>query len=126
MEEEKYSSRIDNLIHSIIQYVDLRVSATKLNIVEKLSLMCSHAFGVIVAIVMAGIALLLFTTAITFILATIINSLVWALIIMGVAYLILMLLSIPLCRRLTIDLLVVYFNKIMFQTNDADDDADQR
>lgn len=123
MKDQPNRNIIEKLVLSTIELLDIKVSTIRLSAVEVLANMCSHAFGVLVLILFAGIALMLLTFAVTFLLAEIINSLVGALTIMGCLFLVFMSVCMPVCKRLSSNILINYFSKIIY--NDSEKNENQ-
>ena len=63
MEQENQPNRAERLIQELVSYLNLRLDAFKLNMVENLSLVFGNMTAVFIAALLAGMALLLFTAA---------------------------------------------------------------
>lgn len=126
MKDQPQRNIIEKLVLSTIELLDIKVSTIRLSVVEVLANMCSHAFGVLVLILFAGIALMLLTFAVTFLLAEIINSLVGALTIMGCIFLVFMAVCMPICKRLSCNLLINYFSKIICNDSEKDENRNNK
>ena len=105
------------LIEDIKYYVDLRVKRMKLTLVEHLSALLSKAASFVVMILCALMALLVLTGALIAALATWINSVIWAFVIVGGVYVILAIVMFLLRDRLFTGSMIKMFSRMFFQEN---------
>ena len=113
------------LIEDIKYYVDLRVKRMKLTLVEHLSALLSKAASFVVMILCALMALLVLTGALIAALATWINSVIWAFVIVGGVYVILAIVMFLLRDRLFTGSMIKMFSRMFFQENGFDTDEDE-
>lgn len=80
------------LFRELRDYAELRLKSYKLTAVELLSVLMAKALAIIIFILLLSVALMLFTVTLTLLLAYLIDSIIWATVIMGALYLIVALL----------------------------------
>lgn len=99
------------------EYVDLRIDTFKLQMVESLSTLFSKGIGFILMVLMVALGAIMFTVALTLLLASWIGSLIWSLVIMGTALCLVAVLI--YLRRDTLfgDSMVAMFSKMFFSTD---------
>ncbi len=107
----------DRLTSEVTDYVNLKVDAFKLSVVENLSVILSSTFGVMVVALLMLMAVLFFAAAITVLLSMLIGSLLWALIIMGAVLLIAAGVVYALRDRLIINSLIRMFSRMFFASD---------
>ena len=113
------------LIDDIKYYVDLRVKRMKLTLVEHLSMLLSKAASFVVMIMCALMALLVLTGALIAALATWINSVIWAFVIVGGAYVILAVVVYMQRDRMFSGSMVKMFSRMFFQEKEFDADEEE-
>lgn len=107
----------DRLTSEVTDYVNLKVDAFKLSMVENLSTTLSSTFGVMVVALLALLAMLFFAAAITVLLSMLIGSMLWALVIMGAVLLIAAGVVYVLRDRLIINSLIRMFSRMFFASD---------
>ena len=76
-------TKVGRLVDDAKEYVDLRIDSFKLQMVESLSTLFSKGIGFVLMILLVALGLIMFTVALTLLLAQLIGSVIWALVIMG-------------------------------------------
>lgn len=104
----------DRLTSEVTDYINLRVDAFKLSLVENLSTTLSATFGVMVVALLMLMAMMFFAAAITVLLSILIGSLLWALVIMGALLLIAAVVVYALRDKLVINSLIRMFSRMFF------------
>lgn len=116
---------MERLFQEVKDYVDLRIKRFKLNMVEQLSVFCGKAVAMAAFALMLLLAILVLTVALIVAVAGWIDSLIWALVIVGGVYLLMAVLFFVLRDRLFLGGMVRTFSKMFFEsdsTNDVEDD----
>ena len=113
------------LFEDIKYYIDLRVQRAKLTVVEHLSTLFSKAISFVLVILFALLALLTLTGALIAALATWINSVIWAFVIVGGVYLILAVIMYAQREKMFTGSMVKMFSKMFFQEKGFDTDEDE-
>lgn len=127
MESNEHSGRTEQLAKEVASYVNMRIDAFKLNMVENLSLFFSSALGLMLFAIFASMAMLLFTAAFTYWLGVMIGSMTIAILLVGVLFLIIAFLIFALRHRLIADQMVRMFSRMFFNSdnNTYDDQKKQ-
>ncbi len=103
----------------VANYAGLRIDAFKLDAVEKLSLVFSNAFGVVMCIVLGSIGLLFFTGIATWLLGALLGSLLWASVIMGSLFVAAAVVVLVNRQRMFADQMVALFSRMLFNSKDG-------
>ena len=118
-------NRVEQLVEQVTGYVNLRIDAFKLAMVENLSTLSGNMLGIVIFLLLALMALLLLTVAATYALGLWIGSMVGAMLIMAALYLIVGLIVLLNRQRLFTDQMVRMFSRMFFERNDNPDDDGQ-
>ncbi|MBQ4278919.1 MAG: phage holin family protein [Rikenellaceae bacterium] len=118
-------NRVEQLVEQVTGYVNLRIDAFKLAMVENLSTLSGNMLGIVIFLLLALMALLLLTVAATYALGLWIGSMVGAMLIMAALYLIAGLIVLLNRQRLFTDQMVRMFSRMFFERNDNPDDDGQ-
>ena len=120
------SGKGEQIVKELKTYVNLKIDAFKLTAVEQLSLLFSRGLSVVVAILMIGMALLMFTVAVTLLLGEWIGSVLWAVVIMGLLFTLCGLMLFARREHLFSDSMVRMFSRMFFserfENNEKDDE----
>ena len=116
---------IEQLIKDIKRYLDLRVTKVKLAMVEKLALIFSKTLSLVAFILLIGMALLLFTGALVVLVHALVNSWLWAFVIMGGFSLVVALVFFFTRETMFSGAMVKTFSKIFFGRDEEDDNDDE-
>lgn len=120
MSEDKSKESFANELTS---YLNMRIDAFKLSMVENLSILVSDGFGILIFILLLSVAVLSFIAAFTVWLAEVIGSPVIALLIVGGAFLIVSIVVFMLRSRLIVNSMVRMFSRMFFEKRDDDENA---
>lgn len=115
---------MEELFQQVKYYVDLRIKRGKLHAVEQLSLLCGKAMAIVAFALMLLLALLILTGALIVAVTGWINSLLWALVIVGGFYLILSGVFYLIRNRLFRDSMVKTFSSMFFGYDSKDEEDD--
>ncbi len=115
---EEKTSQFEQLTKDVTQYVNLRIDALKLRLIKNLSVFFSVLFSALIGVLLLNLALLFLLGALTFWIATLINSMIGAMCITGGFFLLLIILVIVFRRKLVTDRLVAMFSKMFFDGGD--------
>lgn len=126
MEQENQPNRAERLIQELVSYLNLRLDAFKLNMVENLSLVFGNMTAVFIAALLAGMALLLFTAALVWWLGTVLGSFLLSIILVGALYLAAAWIVFLLRDRLITDRMVRMFSQMFFNQRNKYDDGDPK
>lgn len=126
MEQDGRPNRAERLIQELISYLNLRLDAFKLNMVENFSLLFSNMTAVFIAVLLAGMAFLLFTAALVWWLGTVLGSLLLSTVLVGVCYLAAAWVVFLLRDRLIVDRMVRMFSQMFFNPRHKCDDGDSK
>ncbi len=126
MELENQPNRVESLIQELISYLNLRWDAFKLNMVENLSLLFGNMTAILIAAMLAGMAFLLFTTALVWWLGTVMGSFLLAIVVVGACYLIAAWIVFLLRDRLITDRMVRMFSQMFFNPRNKYDEGDPK
>ncbi len=96
------------------EYVNMRINAFKLDMVENLSVVFCNVFGVVMFIILGGTALLGFTGVLVYLLGMLIGSVLWAVVIASGVLTIAALLLYFNRQRLFADQMVRMFSRMFF------------
>lgn len=110
------------IAEELISYVNLRIDSFKLSLVENLSVLLSGGFGIFIFIIFLSVALMCFIAALTVLLAELIGSVLWALLIVGGVFLIISVIAFVLRDKLIVNSMVRMFSRMFFEKNDDDDE----
>lgn len=110
------------IAEELISYVNLRIDSFKLSLVENLSILLSGGFGIFIFIIFLSVALMCFIAALTVLLAELIGSVLWALLIVGGVFLIISVIAFVLRDKLIVNSMVRMFSRMFFEKNDDDDE----
>lgn len=115
---------MEQLWEEVKEYIDLRIRAFKLKAAEQLSVGTGRVLSILAFIILIAFALLLFSLALSLVVAQWINSLPWAFVIVGGLWMIMALLCIVLRDRIFSSAMVKTFTKMFFpeKTEEEDDD----
>ena len=106
------------IAEELISYVNLRIDSFKLSLVENLSVLLSGGFGIFIFIIFLSVALMCFIAALTVLLAELIGSVLWALLIVGGVFLIISVIAFVLRDKLIVNSMVRMFSRMFFEKND--------
>ena len=126
MEQDYQPNRAERLIQELISYLNLRLDAFKLNMVENLSLLFSNMTAVFIAVLLAGVAFLLFTAALVWWLGTVLGSFLCSAMLVGVLYLVAAWIVFLFRDRLISDRMVRMFSRMFFNPRNKYDDGDPK
>jgi len=112
-----------SMTEELISYVNMRVDSMKLSLVENLSILFSGGFGIFVFIIFLSVAVLCFIAALTVWLSEAIGSALWALLIVGGAFLIISIIAFLLRKKLIVNRMVGMFSRMFFEKSDDDEDV---
>lgn len=126
MEQNQPSGKTEQLAKEVAEYVNMRIDAFKLNMVENLSSFFSSALGLMLFAILASMALLMFTAAFTYWLGLVIGSMFFAILIVGFVFLVMAFVLFALRHRLIADQMVRMFSRMFFNSNNRYDDDQQK
>ena len=118
--EQQHKKPERAFVEQVTDYVHLQLTATKLASIEFVSLTMSNGFGILLAVVAAGLALLFVIGAITLWVARAIGSLEWAMMIAASAFAVVGIVLYTLRERLITDNLVRRFARMLFEPKRPD------
>ncbi|MBQ2413917.1 MAG: hypothetical protein II315_03230 [Rikenellaceae bacterium] len=118
--EQQHKKPERAFVEQVTDYVHLQLTATKLASIEFVSLTMSNGFGILLAVVAAGLALLFVIGAITLWVARAIGSLEWAMMIAASAFAVVGIVLYTLRERLITDNLVRRFARMLFEPERPD------
>ena len=111
-----------SIAEELVSYVNMRIDSFKLSLVENLSVLLSGTFGILIFVLFLSVALMCFIAALTVLLAEAVGSLLWALLIVGGAFLIISVIAFVLRDKLIADRMVKMFSRMFFEKSDDDDE----
>lgn len=118
--EQQHKKPERAFVEQVTDYVHLQLTATKLASIEFVSLTMSNGFGILLAVVAAGLALLFVIGAITLWVARAIGSLEWAMMIAASAFAVVGIVLYTLRERLITNNLVRRFARMLFEPERPD------
>lgn len=118
--EQQHKKPERAFVEQVTDYVHLQLTATKLASIEFVSLTMSNGFGILLAVVAAGLALLFVIGAITLWVARAIGSLEWAMMIAASVFAVVGIVLYTLRERLITDNLVRRFARMLFEPERPD------
>ena len=118
--EQQHKKPERAFVEQVTDYVHLQLTATKLASIEFVSLTMSNGFGILLAVVAAGLALLFVIGAITLWVARAIGSLEWAMMIAASAFAVVGIVLYTLRERLITDNLIRRFARMLFEPERPD------
>ncbi len=107
-------------VEQVTDYVHLQLTATKLASIEFVSLTISNGFGILLAVVAAGLALLFVVGAMTLWVARAIGSLEWAMMIAASVFAVVGIVLYTLRERLITNNLIRCFARMLFEPKQPD------
>lgn len=107
-------------VEQVTDYVHLQLTATKLASIEFVSLTMSNGFGILLAVVAAGLALLFVVGAMTLWIARAIGSLEWAMMIAASVFAVVGIVLYTLRERLITNNLIRCFARMLFEPKQPD------
>ena len=116
MAEEKLNEKI---VGDLKSYVNLRVDAVKLNLVEHLSSVIGRGIALVIALFFINLALMIFTAAIVYGVYMWLGSPIWSIVIVGTFYLLLGV-AVLLLRKFFINKMIELFSAIFFKRQEED------
>ena len=125
MKKNEQTNRVERFIDNIDRYINLRIDAFKLAMVENLSTLAGNILGIVIFLLLALIALLLLTAAATWAIGILIGSMIGALLIMAAVYLIIGGIVLANRQRLFSNRMVRMFSRMFFEHNNNRDDDEQ-
>ncbi len=114
MENNEERPDAERIAADLTSYVNLRLDALKLSLVENLSVAFSNAFGIVVFIILGGMGLLFFTGVLTYLLGLLIGSMLWAVIVMGALFMIAAVVVLVNRQKMFADQMVRMFGRMFF------------
>ena len=118
--EQQHKKPERAFVEQVTDYVHLQLTATKLASIEYVSLTISNGFGILLAVVAAGLALLFVVGAMTLWIARAIGSLEWAMMIAASAFAVVGIVLYTLRERLITDNLIRRFARMLFEPERPD------
>lgn len=106
--------RVERVADEVRSYVNMRIDALKLALVENLSVLSGNLMGFVVAGLLVFLALCLFTVMIVMLLELLLNSLIWSLVITAVIYLILAVVVFACREKLFSNRMVGLYSRMFF------------
>jgi hypothetical protein len=110
--------KFENLADSAKEYLDMRLDAIKLQLVENLSVLFSRIVSVTLLIIFIGIALAFLASAFSWWIGDLLESKAAGTVITGGLFLLLALILYFRRRKLFINSMVAMFSKMFFETSD--------
>lgn len=107
-------------VEQVTDFVHLQLTATKLASIEYVSLTISNGFGILLAVVAAGLALLFVVGAMTLWIARAIGSLEWAMMIAASVFAVVGIVLYTLRERLITNNLIRCFARMLFEPKQPD------
>lgn len=107
-------------VEQVTDFVHLQLTATKLASIEFVSLTMSNGFGILLAVVAAGLALLFVVGAMTLWIARAIGSLEWAMMIAASVFAVVGIVLYTLRERLITNNLIRCFARMLFEPKQPD------
>ncbi len=111
------------MTEELISYVNMRIDSMKLSLVENLSVLLSGGFGILIFLIFLSIAMLCFIAALTVWLSELIGSTLFALLIVGGAFLIISIIAFLLRKKLIVNRMVGMFSRMFFEKSDDDENV---
>ncbi len=111
---------MEQLIKDIKYYLDLRIKKIKLSVVEHSSRIIARMLSFFAIILLAGIAVILFSGALTVLIYQWVGSLLYAFLIMGGVVTIIALIIYLLRNKLFAGMMVGPFSRMLFKDNEDD------
>lgn len=118
--EQQHKKPERAFVEQVTDYVHLQLTATKLASIEYVSLTISNGFGILLAVVAAGLALLFVVGAMTLWIARAIGSLEWAMMIAASVFAIVGFVLYTIRERLITDNLIRRFARMLFEPERPD------
>ena len=118
--EQQHKKPERAFVEQVTDFVHLQLTATKLASIEFVSLTMSNGFGILLAVVAAGLALLFVIGAITLWVAQAIGSLQWAMMISASVFAIVGFVLYTIRERLITDNLIRRFARMLFEPEQPD------
>lgn len=110
----------------VTDYVQLQITATKLAAIEHLSLILSSSFGILLAVMSIGFAMLFLLGALTLWLARAIGSLPWAMVVTAAIFVLAGTVSYLRREKLITDNLIGVFARIFFAPRNPNEEETGR
>ena len=114
MENNTEQGRAERIVAEVTSYVNMRIDAFKLALVENLSMLSSNMLALMISGLLMFMALALFTFAIVYWLNLLVGSIIWAVVITGALYLIIAVIFFALRNKLLSDKMVRMFSNMFF------------
>ncbi len=114
--------RVEKITQDLAAYVNMRVDAAKLSLIEALATIFGSGLVILISIILGSIALVLMTAACALWLGELMGSLVGALLVMGGAYLLLAVLVYALRNKLLINGMVGFLSRLLFRPKEKIED----
>lgn len=118
--EQQHKKPERAFVEQVTDFVHLQLTATKLASIEYVSLTISNGFGILLAVVAAGLALLFVVGAMTLWIARAIGSLEWAMMIAASVFAVVGIVLYTLRERLITNNLIRCFARMLFEPKQPD------
>lgn len=125
MATEKENKPDRSALEQVTDYIQLQITATKLAAIEHLSLILSSSFGILLAVMSIGFAMLFLLGALTLWLARAIGSLPWAMVVTAVIFVLVGMFSYVRREKLITNNLIGVFARIFFAPKDSGEEAER-
>ena len=103
MTDNRNNGTFYQTVTDIKRYTGLWIDNAKLGLIDSLSSLLSSLFGVLILIVLLGIAAMFFAIGLTWLLGILLQSFLWAIFIMGSCFVVMALIVYSLRKRLIVN-----------------------
>ena len=103
MTDNRNNCTFSRTVTDIKHYAGLWVENAKLGMIDSLSSVLSSLFGVLILIVLLGIAAMFFAVGLTWLLGILLGSFLWAIFIMGACFVVMAVVVYSLRKRLIVN-----------------------
>lgn len=121
MNDDTKHNESQGLAGQITDYVNLRIDAAKLTVVERAAKLGSTISGALIFALLMTIAVLMFAVAVVLLISYFVGSLILALLIVGVSLMIIAAVIYSMRHKLFSDSMVRVFVSLMFELHDEVD-----
>ncbi|GHU99595.1 hypothetical protein FACS1894159_03870 [Bacteroidia bacterium] len=124
METANEMTLVEQTVVDVAQYSQLQLEKLKLRLLDNFSTLFNNIFAVLVIVILASFALLCLAIAGTWCLGELIGSYLWAVAIMGGAFMISAIVVFACRRRLIINQTVKMLSRILFENDKSQQQED--
>lgn len=109
--------RMGQTAQDVKEYAGLYIDRFKLGLIDNLATFFNTLYGVLVLVVLFGIAAMFFAVALTWVLSILMGSVLYATLAMGGLFVVFGLIVLALRKKLVINPLVRIFSRMMYDVN---------